>query len=86
VAAHGIRRYGRAVASVELESGDSETIRHRLRQQEELPEELGVDEFELPRPGEQARSKADRFTNRQVHCCPAGGVCWSAAQRQRGGR
>jgi hypothetical protein len=34
--------------------GDLEAVRHRLRQ-EELPEELDVDEPELPRPAEQAR-------------------------------
>ena len=40
--------------------GDLEAIRHRLRQ-EELPEELSVDESELPRPGEQALHVAARL-------------------------
>jgi len=40
--------------------GDLEAIRHRLRQ-EELPEELDIDESELPRPGEQARHIAARL-------------------------
>ncbi len=40
--------------------GSLEAIRHRLRQ-EELPEELDVDESELPRPGEQARHIAARL-------------------------
>jgi hypothetical protein len=40
--------------------GNLEAIRHRLRQQE-LPEELGINESELPRPGEQARHIAARL-------------------------
>jgi hypothetical protein len=40
--------------------GNLEAIRHRLRQ-EELPEELDVDESELPRPDEQARHVAARL-------------------------
>ena len=40
--------------------GNLEAIRHRLRQ-EELPEELSVDESELPRPDEQARHVAARL-------------------------
>lgn len=41
-------------------AGDLAAVRHRLRQQE-LPEELEVDESELPRPGEQARRIAARL-------------------------
>ena len=40
--------------------GNLEAIRHRLRQ-EELPEELEIDESELPRPDEQARHVAARL-------------------------
>ena len=40
--------------------GNLKAIRHRLRQQE-LPEELGIDESELPRPDEQARHVAARL-------------------------
>ena len=40
--------------------GNLEAIRHRLRQ-EELPEELDIDESELPRPDEQARHIAARL-------------------------
>ena len=41
-------------------AGDLAAIRHRLRQQE-LPEELDIDESELPRPDEQARHVAARL-------------------------
>ena len=41
-------------------AGDLSAIRHRLRQQE-LPEELDIDESELPRPDEQARHVAARL-------------------------
>lgn len=41
-------------------SGNLEAIRYRLRQ-EELPEELDLDESELPRPDEQARHVAARL-------------------------
>ena len=41
-------------------TGDLAAVRHRLRQQE-LPEELDVDESELPRPAEQARHIAARL-------------------------
>ena len=41
-------------------AGDLAAVWHRLRQQE-LPEELEVDESELPRPGEQARRIAARL-------------------------
>lgn len=41
-------------------AGDLAAIRHRLRQQE-LPEELDIDESELPRPDEQARHIAARL-------------------------
>lgn len=41
-------------------AGDLAAVRHRLRQQE-LPEELSVDESELPRPDEQARHIAARL-------------------------
>jgi hypothetical protein len=41
-------------------AGDLAAVRHRLRQQE-LPEELDVDESELPRPDEQARHIAARL-------------------------
>jgi len=41
-------------------SGNLEAIRHRLRQ-EELPEDLDIDESELPRPDEQARHVAARL-------------------------
>jgi len=41
-------------------AGDLAAVRHRLRQQE-LPEELEIDESELPRPDEQARHIAARL-------------------------
>lgn len=41
-------------------AGDLAAVRHRLRQQE-LPEELSVDESDLPRPDEQARHIAARL-------------------------
>ena len=41
-------------------AGDLAAVRHRLRQQE-TPEELDVDESELPRPDEQARHIAARL-------------------------
>ncbi len=41
-------------------AGDLAAVRHRLRQQE-LPEELDIDESELPRPDEQARHVAARL-------------------------
>ncbi len=41
-------------------AGNLEAVRHRLRQ-EKLPEELEVDESELPRPDEQARHIAARL-------------------------
>ena len=41
-------------------AGDLAAIRHRLRQKE-LPEELEIDEAELPRPDEQARHIAARL-------------------------
>lgn len=41
-------------------AGDLAAVRHRLRQQK-LPEELSVDESELPRPDEQARHIAARL-------------------------
>mgnify|MGYP000609642130 CR=1 FL=1 len=41
-------------------AGDLSAIRHRLRQKE-LPEELDIDESDLPRPGEQARHVAARL-------------------------
>jgi len=40
--------------------GNLEAIRHRLRR-EELPEELDIDESQLPRPTEQARHIAARL-------------------------
>jgi hypothetical protein len=47
-------------AVLDVCAGNSEAVRHRLRQ-EKWPEELGVDESELPRPGEQARRIAARL-------------------------
>ena len=41
-------------------AGDLSAVRHRLRQKE-LPEELDLDESELPRPAEQARHIAARL-------------------------
>jgi hypothetical protein len=41
-------------------AGDLSAIRHWLRQKE-LPEELDIDELELPRPAEQARHIAARL-------------------------
>jgi hypothetical protein len=41
-------------------AGDLAAVRHRLRQQE-LPEEIDIDESELPRPDEQARHIAARL-------------------------
>lgn len=41
-------------------AGDLAAIRHRLRQKE-LPEELDIDESDLPRPDEQARHIAARL-------------------------
>lgn len=41
-------------------ASDLAAVRHRLRQQE-MPEELDVDESELPRPDEQARHIAARL-------------------------
>jgi len=41
-------------------ASDLAAVRHRLRQQE-LPEELDIDESELPRPDEQARHIAARL-------------------------
>ncbi|MCS4122830.1 hypothetical protein [Salinibacter ruber] len=41
-------------------AGDLAAVRHRLRQKE-LPEELEIDEAELPRPDEQARHIAARL-------------------------
>jgi hypothetical protein len=41
-------------------AGNLEAVRHRLRR-EELPEELDIDESELPRPDEQARHIAARL-------------------------
>ena len=41
-------------------AGDLSAIQHRLRQQE-LPEDLNIDESELPRPKEQARHIAARL-------------------------
>jgi len=41
-------------------AGDLAAARHRLHQQE-LPEELDIDEPELPRPAEQARHVAARL-------------------------
>ena len=41
-------------------AGDLAAVRHRLRRQE-LPEELEIDEAELPRPDEQARHIAARL-------------------------
>ncbi len=41
-------------------AGDLAAVRHRLRQKE-LPEELEIDESELPRPDEQARHTAARL-------------------------
>ncbi len=41
-------------------AGNLVAVRHRLRQQEQ-PEELDIDESELPRPDEQARHIAARL-------------------------
>lgn len=41
-------------------AGDLAAVRHRLRQ-EELPEDLDIDESELPRPAEQALHVAARL-------------------------
>ncbi len=41
-------------------AGDLSAIQHRLRQKE-MPEELDLDESELPRPAEQARPIAARL-------------------------
>ena len=41
-------------------AGDLSAIRHRLRQKE-MPDELDVDESDLPRPAEQARHIAARL-------------------------
>jgi hypothetical protein len=73
-------------AVLDVCAGNSEAVRHRLRQ-EKWPEELGVDESELdgseldeseldeselPRPGEQAR----RIAARLEECA---GALWNAS-------
>ena len=41
-------------------AGDLSAVRHRLRQKE-MPDELDIDESDLPRPAEQARHIAARL-------------------------
>lgn len=52
-------------------AGDLAAVRHRLRQQE-LPEDLEIDESELPRPAEQARHIAARLEE-------CAGALWNAS-------